>query len=118
MNARTIVLILALISLVSTATGGYLYYHTAQKAALIETKKELARTSNELKDDIDRLISENQNQIRVMARFEQLQEAILNQDHVSIVQADRVPGPFRRGSFLRRLLSDGWLGENHCIQQP
>jgi two-component system, cell cycle sensor histidine kinase and response regulator CckA len=90
MNARTIVLILALISLISTATGEYLYYHAAEKAAVTETKRELAGTSNELKDDIDRLISENQNQIRVMGRFERLQEAILNQDHTSIAQVGQV----------------------------
>ena len=108
MNSRTIVLILALISLLSTATGGYLYYHAAQKAAVTETERELAGTSNELKDDIDRLISENQNQIRVMARFERLQEAILNQDHASIVKADRILDHFAGGlSYDVCYLMDG-----------
>jgi len=108
MNARTIVLILALISLISTATGGYLYYHTAQKAAVTETERELAGTGNDLKDDIDRLISENQNQIRVMARFERLQEAILKQDHTSIAEADRVLDHFAVGlSYDVCYLMDG-----------
>ena len=108
MNSRTIVLMLALISLISTATGGYLYYHAAKKAAVIETERELAGTTNDLKDDIDRLISGNQNQIRVMAQFEQLHEAILNQDHTSISSADRVLDHFAGGiSFDVCYLMDG-----------
>jgi PAS domain S-box-containing protein len=88
---------LALISLISTATGGYLYYHAAQETAVIETERELAGTTSDLKDDIDRLISENQNQVRVMARFEQFHKAILNQDHASISNADRVLDHFAGG---------------------
>jgi PAS domain S-box-containing protein len=108
MNSRTIVLMLALISLISTATGGYLYYHAAKKAAVIETERELAGTTNDLKDDIDRLISENQNQVRVMARFEQFHKAILNQDHASISQADQILDHFAGGlSYDVCYLMDG-----------
>ena len=61
-----------------------------------------------MKDDIDRLISENQNQVRVMAQFEQLHEAILNQDHTSISNADRVLDHFAGGiSFDVCYLMDG-----------
>lgn len=108
MNSRTIVLILALISLISTVTGGYLYYNSAQKAAVKETERELAGTTNELKEDIDGLISDNQNQVRVMARFEQLQKAILNQDHASISEADRILDHFAQGhSYDVCYLMDG-----------
>ena len=108
MNSRTIVMMLALISLISTATGGYLYYHAAQEAAVIETERELAGTTNDLKDDIDRLISVNQNQVRVMARFEQLQKAMLNQDHASISQADQILDHFSQGlSYEVCYLMDG-----------
>ncbi len=97
MNVRSIVLILALFSLISTTTGGYLYYHSAQKSAIKETERELVETTNELKDDIDRLISVNQNEVRTMASFERLQKAILNQDNASIAQADRVLDHFAGG---------------------
>ena len=108
MNSRTIVLMLALISLISTTTGGYLYYHAAQETAVIETERELAGTTNDLKDDIDRLISENQNQVRVMARFEQFHKAILNQDHASISNADRLLDHFAGGlSYDVCYLMDG-----------
>lgn len=97
MNSRTVVLILALISLLSTATGAYLYYDSAKRAALIETERELAGTVNDLKDHVEGFISENQNLVRVMARFEQLQEAILNQDNESISRVDRILDHFAAG---------------------
>ncbi|MGO8880306.1 MAG: PAS domain S-box protein, partial [Desulfomonilaceae bacterium] len=99
MNARTIVLILALLSLISTVTGGYLYYHSAQKSAVKETERELVQTADDLKDDIDVLISVNQNEVRTMASFERLQKAILNQDNASIAQADRILDHFAGGLF-------------------
>ena len=64
MNVRTIVLILALLSLISTATGGYLYYYSAQKSAVKETERELVQTADDLKDEIDELISVNQNEVQ------------------------------------------------------
>ncbi len=99
MNVRTIVLILALFSLISTTTGGYLYYHSAQEAAIKETERELVETTNDLKDDIDVLISVNQNEVRTMAGFEQFQKAILNQDHASISEADQILDHFAGGLF-------------------
>ncbi|MHB8202151.1 MAG: PAS domain S-box protein [Desulfomonilaceae bacterium] len=97
MNVRTIILILALFSLISTTTGGYLYYYSAQKSAVKEAGRELVQTADELKDDIDGLISVNQNEVRTMARFEQLQKAILNQDHASISQAEQILDHFAGG---------------------
>ena len=97
MNVRTIVLILALLSLISTATGGYLYYYSAQKSAVKETERELVQTADDLKDEIDELMSVNQNEVRTMARFEQFQKAILNQDHASISQAEEILDHFAGG---------------------
>ena len=54
MNTRTIVLILALLSLISTAAGGYLYYHSIQKAAVKGIDSNFVQATEDLKDDIAR----------------------------------------------------------------
>ena len=77
MNVRTIVLVLGILALLSTATGGYLLYQTAREAAFKETGNELLRTVEDLKNDVSGLIEVSQNQAGLLARFEQLHEALL-----------------------------------------
>ena len=59
MNVRTIVLILGIFALLSTATGGYLQYHTAQESALKQAERELFGASETLKENVLDLISLN-----------------------------------------------------------
>jgi len=90
MNVRTIVLVLGIFALLSTATGGYLQYHSAKESAAREIKRELILTSEALKDNILDLISLNQSQVRILAGFEQIQEALLNQNPEALLQANRI----------------------------
>jgi PAS domain S-box-containing protein len=88
---------LGLFSVLSTVTGGYLYYHSAQESALKETKNQLAATNEALKDDITRLIVTSRNEVRTLARFEQLQAALKNQNEETLTQANRVLDHFAKG---------------------
>ena len=97
MNVRTIVLILALFSLTAAATGGYLYYNSAHKSSVEEAERDIARTAEDLKIDIVGLISVNQNNVRVMAGFDRLQKALLNQDQETLSLANRLLDHFAEG---------------------
>ena len=90
MNVRAIVLVLGIFALLSTATGGYLQYHTAQESALKQAERELLGASEVLKDNVLDLISQNQSQVRILAGFEQIQEALLNQNEESLLAAHRI----------------------------
>ena len=100
MNTRIIVLILALFSLISTATGGYLYYHSAQKSAVKETERGLAQATEDLKDNIVEIITLNQNQVKAMSLLERIQKALPNQDQATLSQANRALDAFAEGFAL------------------
>ncbi len=74
MNVRAIVLVLALFSLVSTATGGYLYYHSAKESAAKEAEVDLAAKSQLLNDRIVNLIAANQFEARALALLKSLKK--------------------------------------------
>ncbi|MCX5863363.1 MAG: PAS domain S-box protein [Deltaproteobacteria bacterium] len=90
MNVRTIVLILAIFALLSTATGGYLQYHSARESAAREIKRELTNTSEALKDNVLDLILLNQSQARILAGFEQIRDVLLNQNPEALLQANLI----------------------------
>ncbi len=98
MNVRMVVLVLGLFSVLSTAAGGYLYYQSAQEAALKETELEFVATNEALRDDVVRLVSFNENEVRALAGFEQLQEALVDrQNQQALLQANRVLDHFAEG---------------------
>ena len=98
MNVRAVVLILGLFSVLSTAAGGYLYYNSARKSALKETEKDLVATNEALKDDVVRLVSFNQDEVRALAGFEQFQETLADpQDKDALLRANRVLDHFAEG---------------------
>jgi PAS domain S-box-containing protein len=97
MNVRTIVLVLGILALLSTATGGYLLYQTARESALTESENELNRTLEDLKHDVAGLIAVSENEAGVMARFEQLQEALLHRDYEHLLKANRILDHFAQG---------------------
>ncbi|MEI7448099.1 MAG: PAS domain S-box protein, partial [Desulfomonile sp.] len=90
MNVRTIVLVLVIFALLSTATGGYLQYQSAKESAAREIKRDLIHTSEALKDNVLDLISLNQSQVRILSGFEQIQEVLLNQNEESLIAAHRI----------------------------
>ena len=100
MNTRTIVLILALLTLISTATGGYLYYHSIQKAAIKETDKEIVERTEDLKNDIVWLITANLNQVKAMSLLERIQKALVNQDQATLSAANKALDDFAEGFAL------------------
>lgn len=98
MNVRTVVLMLGLFSVLSTAAGGYLYYHSVQESALKETEKEFIATNEALRDDVVRLVSFNRDEVKALAGFEQFQEALVDhQNKQALLQANRVLDHFAEG---------------------
>jgi PAS domain S-box-containing protein len=100
MNTRTIVLILALLTLISTATGGYLYYHSIQKAAVKGIDSNFAQATEDLKDNIIRAIAINQSQVKAMSLLVRIQKALLNQEQETLSQANRALDDFAEGFAL------------------
>ena len=96
MNARTIVLILALFSLISTVTGGYLYYHSIQKDAI----KEIVEKTDDLKDNIVRVILVNQSQVKSISLLQRIEKALLNQDQATLSAANKALDDFAEGFAL------------------
>ena len=97
MNTRTIVLILALLTLISTATGGYLYYHSNQKAVIKEIDSNFAQATEELKQDIVEIITLNQNQVKAMSLIARIQKALVNQDQATLSLANTALDQFAEG---------------------
>lgn len=98
MNVRTVVLVLGLFSVLSTAAGGYLYYNSVRESALRETEDGIVATINELKDDIVHLVSFNRDAVKALAGFEQLQEALVDKQNTgTLLQANRVLDHFAEG---------------------
>ena len=98
MNVRAVVLVLGLLAVLSAATGGYLYYNSVRESAFEETGKELIATNEALRDDVVRLISFNQNEVKALAGFEQLQGALVDyQDKNALSQANHVLDNFAKG---------------------
>jgi len=98
MNVRTVVLVLGLFSVLSTAAGGYLYYTSVRESSLREIEDEIVATNNALRDDIVRLVSFNHDAVKALAGFEQLQEALVdNQNTGTLLQANRALDHFAEG---------------------
>ncbi|MFH0821354.1 MAG: transcriptional regulator, partial [Pseudomonadota bacterium] len=97
MNVRKILTVLALFSLLSTATGGYLYYRFARDSAAKEAEGELAVKTQLVKDRIDRLMSGSNMEVRALAVFEELQAALLNTNPETVSEANRILDHFVEG---------------------
>ncbi len=98
MDVRKVVLVLGLLAVLSTAGGGYLYFHSVRESALKETEKEFVQTIEALKDDAVRLVSFNQDEVKALAGFEQFQESLADpQNKDALLRADRVLDHFAEG---------------------
>jgi len=90
MKLRLILLILALFALFSTVTGGYLYYNSAKESAFIEAQGELVSKTESLKERLQRLVSYSQEEARLLARFEELQDALVDRNQETVLRANRI----------------------------
>ncbi len=98
MNLRTVVLVLGLLAVLSSAAGGYLYYHFVRESALKDAEIELVATNEALRDDVARIVSFNQDEVRALAGFEQLQGALVDhQNEDALLRANRVLDNFAKG---------------------
>jgi C4-dicarboxylate-specific signal transduction histidine kinase len=126
MNTRTIVLILALLTLISTAIGGYLYYHSNQKAVIKEIDSNFAQATEELKQDIVEIITLNQNQVKAMSLIARIQKALVNQDQATLSLANTALDQFAEGYLMdisgktiassNRNNQDSFVGHNYSFR--
>jgi two-component system, cell cycle sensor histidine kinase and response regulator CckA len=97
MTLRRTVALLALFVLLSTSTGGYLYYESAKDSAIKEAEGELTVRTQLLADRVSRLILAKQTEVRALALFEELSDAALNHNPRSVSEADRILDHFVEG---------------------
>lgn len=97
MNVRTIVAVLALLSLLSIATGGYLYFHSLRESAANEAEREFAVRSEGFRKQIQRLLSTYQRETSALASFEELQSALLDRTDENVAKANRILDHFADG---------------------
>ncbi len=80
MNLRTIILVLALLSFLSTSLGGYLYYSSLQKSSLIDARKEANELTGRVANNIDFHLAEHQRSAKVLAGLHEIQQAFLSKN--------------------------------------
>jgi PAS domain S-box-containing protein len=97
MNMRKIVAALAILSLLSTAIGGYLFYHSARESAVKEAEREFVAMSRGIKAHILRLFFAHQKETAALARFEEFQEALMDGSPEKLTQANRILDHFAGG---------------------
>lgn len=97
MNVRVVIFLFALISIALTAIAGYLYYHSAQESAVTEVQKQVFETSERLKDEVSDHVGDNQNEVRALAQFEELRDALQNPKESMLANANRVMDHFAVG---------------------
>jgi two-component system, cell cycle sensor histidine kinase and response regulator CckA len=121
MRLRTVVLVLALATLVATGIGAYSYYHAARTYALAQVETELSDRAANLRDQLLHLIAQNRTEARVLARFEELEAALTEQTPERLAEATRILSHIaahRRGNVCFLLDAQGITIASSNSHQP
>jgi len=96
MKLRTILLILALLSLVSISTGGYLYYSSLKESALEEVHRETISRIQIIASHIDSTLVEHQKSVKALAGLKELQQALEDKIESKILKANMILDHFHQ----------------------
>ena len=88
MKLRTILLILALLSIASISTAGYLYYASLKASVLEEARQEAISQTQTLALHIDATLSEHQKSAKALAGLKELHQALKEQNESKIKAAN------------------------------
>jgi PAS domain S-box-containing protein len=121
MRLRTVVLVLALATLIATGIGAYSYYHAAHTLALAQVENELSEKAASLRDQLLHLISENRIEARVLARFEEFERALRDPNPETLADATRILSHIaahRRGNVCFVINAQGITVASSNYHQP
>jgi C4-dicarboxylate-specific signal transduction histidine kinase len=95
MKLRLIILVLALLSFLSTAVGGYLYYSSLRNSALEESFYKADELVKDMADHIDFYLAEHKRSIETLAGLKEIQEAMVSRDSESMAKANEILDHFK-----------------------
>jgi PAS domain S-box-containing protein len=96
MKLRTILLILALLSLFSVSAGGYIYYVSMKKSSLERDHQEGMIRTQLIADHIDSFLSERQKTVKAFAGLKELHQALADKDESKILEANMILEHFQQ----------------------
>ncbi|MEW5913652.1 MAG: PAS domain S-box protein [Thermodesulfobacteriota bacterium] len=97
MRLRTILLVLSLLALVSTAAGAMYYYYSLRASAVAQAHRQAASRAQMLTNQISAFLSQNQKPAAALASLHQMQQALQNpRSQQALDQANAVLDKFQR----------------------
>ncbi|MCF8100648.1 MAG: PAS domain S-box protein [Desulfarculaceae bacterium] len=96
MRLRTILLILSLLALVSTAVGGIYYYYSLQESALVLARRRAAGQTEVLTNQISSFLSQNQKPVKALASLAELQRAAADPGEANLAAGNLVLDRFQK----------------------
>ena len=96
MRLRTIILILSLLALVSTAGGGLHYYYSLQDSAISLAHRRAAGQTEVLANQISSFLAQNQKPVDALASLGELQQALAQPDEANLAAANQLLDKFKR----------------------
>ena len=84
LQLRTILLVLASLAILSTSTGGYLYYTSLKRLALKEAERAAVSRATEIRKRLSSYLSDNLQITKSLARIKELQLALLSEDATNL----------------------------------
>ncbi|MCB2225139.1 MAG: PAS domain S-box protein [Desulfarculaceae bacterium] len=96
MRLRTILMILSLLALVSTAVGGLYYYYSLQDSALVLARRRAAGQTEVLTNQISSFLSQNQKPARALASLGEMRRALADPNEARLEAANQVLDRFQK----------------------
>ena len=96
MRLRTIILILSLLALVSTAGGGLHYYYSLQDSAISLAHRRAAGQTEVLANQISSFLAQNQKPVDALAGLGELQQALAQPDEANLAAANQLLDKFKK----------------------
>ena len=132
MKLRIILLVLSLLALLSTLSGGYLYYSSLKESAFKEAEKQAALHSQTIKNHLSSFLSENLKSVKALAGLRELRQALSKANDDSLAKANFILDHFtdalvadvcylmnHEGNAIassNRNESDSFVGENYSFR--
>ena len=95
MKLRKILSVLALLAILSTSIGGFLYYYSLKESAFKEADRQAAYRARRIRNRVFWTLSENQKAVKALAGLMELQKALVQQDRRSLARANTELDRFR-----------------------
>ncbi len=96
MTLRTILIVLSLLVLMSTAVGGQLYYSALKESAYNDARRKAASNAEVITSRLSSFLSENLKPVKALAGLTDLRLALLRPDEDSLTRANSLLSHFKR----------------------